>query len=166
MQTHIPRARHDHLCLLAAVLQRTRRRTIPRSTYQDEKLLPWVWSRLKDTVSLPGVSLQFLLRGTHQHHKKNQPRGSQKGGLRHAKKCSRRRAKSRLHKVSRSLSHTHLITPIRQCTPLPKGCGLQRRRSIPFDIAQAHALRTWSCSVLRQCPSQSADPCPKLCPNH
>ena len=47
---------------------------------------------LKDTVLLPGVSFQFVLRGMHKHHK-NQPLRSQNGGLRHAGRCSRRWAK-------------------------------------------------------------------------
>ena len=69
VQTHIPSERDDHLCRLAAVLQRSRCRTLFRSSYQDKKLYhQYGVDILKDGLSLPGVSLQFLLRGTHQQH--------------------------------------------------------------------------------------------------
>ena len=113
MQTHIPRARQDHLCPLVAVLQRPRRRTTPRSTYQDEKPLSWVWSRQPKRRSLTHWCIAPVPTSRHRPTlQRTQPRGFQNGVIRHAKRCSRRRAKSRLRKVSRSWSHTHLITPI------------------------------------------------------
>ena len=102
---------------------------------------------LKDAVSLLVVSLQLLLKAP-TDTTNNPTSWLPKEGLRHAERCSRRRAKSRLHKVSRRWSLTHSLIPILQCTPLPKGCGLRRRRSISFDNGQAHALRTKSCSAL------------------
>ncbi len=97
MQTHIPRTRHDHLCRFDAVLQRPRHRTIPRNTYQDEIFYHgYRVDILKDAISFPGVSLQFLHRSTHQYHKEPNLVDPKKG-LRHAEMCSRRRAKSCLH---------------------------------------------------------------------
>ena len=152
MPVSVPGQGNENVRWLVRVLQQSWCRTIPGSAGKNEKVLLRAWCQhFKDALSIPGVSLQYLLRGMLQRFYAPELYAPGKKVYEMFKGAgSSGRAKSsftRKHEARKTAMRSHRYVNARTCQ---RGARLRRQYVVPKHHPAGNAVRTRKSGALRE----------------